>query len=126
MSSRPFQAHFGEDKYPIGRFILYRALAVGMSRNDLVHRLGYRPMGPREAGISCSPAELVSGFGNHRPPCYATENHAFMDGQKLFPASWEYTGKFIELCLGHPILSSKGPSVSGSYDQIPYANGTGN
>jgi hypothetical protein len=42
MGSATIQARFGEEKYPIGRFILERARALGMSRNDLVHRLGYR------------------------------------------------------------------------------------
>jgi hypothetical protein len=42
MGSITIQADFGEDKYPIGGFILDRARALGMSRGDLVHRLGYR------------------------------------------------------------------------------------
>jgi hypothetical protein len=44
MGSARFQARFGEDKYPIGRFILDRARALGLSRTDLVHRLGYRDL----------------------------------------------------------------------------------
>jgi hypothetical protein len=42
MRSRRIQADFGEEKYPIGRFILERARMLDMSRGDLVHRLGYR------------------------------------------------------------------------------------
>ena len=42
-----------------------------------------------------------------------------------FPASWEYTGKFIDFCLGQPILSSEGPFTSRPYDQIPYATEQG-
>ena len=42
MSSPTFQPRFGEDTYPIGRFILERSRALGISRSDLVHRLGYR------------------------------------------------------------------------------------
>ena len=45
MRSITIQARFGEDKYPIGRFILERALALGISRSELVHRLGYRQIG---------------------------------------------------------------------------------
>jgi hypothetical protein len=35
------QARFGEDTYPIGRFVLDRARALGMSRTELVRRLCY-------------------------------------------------------------------------------------
>ena len=42
MVSTRFQPRFGEDRYPIGRFILDRARALGITRSDLVHRLGYR------------------------------------------------------------------------------------
>jgi hypothetical protein len=45
MSSATFQARCGEDRYPIGRFILDRARTIGMSRSELVHRLGYRDIG---------------------------------------------------------------------------------
>ena len=45
MGSTTIQARFGEDNYPIGRFILDRARALGMSRSELVHRLGYREIG---------------------------------------------------------------------------------
>lgn len=41
MGSTTIQSQFGEDKYPIGRFILERARSLGMSRSDLVRRLGY-------------------------------------------------------------------------------------
>jgi len=45
MSSTTFQARFDEDKYAIGRFILDRARALGLSRTELVRRLGYRRIG---------------------------------------------------------------------------------
>ena len=45
MGSPTFQPRFDEDRYPIGRFILNRARALGISRSDLVHRLGYRDIG---------------------------------------------------------------------------------
>jgi hypothetical protein len=45
MSSTTFQARFGEDTYPIGRFILDRAQALGLSRTELVRRLRYRQIG---------------------------------------------------------------------------------
>jgi hypothetical protein len=42
MGSATIQADIGEDKYPIGRFILDRTRALGISRIDLVCRLGFR------------------------------------------------------------------------------------
>jgi hypothetical protein len=59
MSSATIQADFGEDKYPIGRFILERARALGMSRSDLVHRLGY---GDTESGHEALTAALLTGL----------------------------------------------------------------
>jgi hypothetical protein len=40
-----FQPRFGEDRYPIGRFILVRSRVLGISRTELVHRLGYQNIG---------------------------------------------------------------------------------
>jgi hypothetical protein len=37
----PIQPRYGEDAYPIGRFILDRAKTLGLSRTDLVRRFGY-------------------------------------------------------------------------------------
>jgi hypothetical protein len=45
MGSATIQARFLEDTYPIGRFILDRARALGISRSELVARLGYRQIG---------------------------------------------------------------------------------
>jgi hypothetical protein len=45
MGSTTIQARFGEDTYPIGRFILERSRALGISRTELVRRLGYRQIG---------------------------------------------------------------------------------
>ena len=45
MGSATIQARLGEDNYPIGRFILERARALGLSRTELVRRLGYRQIG---------------------------------------------------------------------------------
>jgi hypothetical protein len=50
---------FGEDKYPIGRFILDRARALGISRSDLVRRLGYRDIA---GGHKALGATLLSGL----------------------------------------------------------------
>jgi hypothetical protein len=58
MGSATIQADFREDHYPIGRFILGRARALGMSRSDLVHRLGYPDIGNGQEALS---AALVSG-----------------------------------------------------------------
>src|SRR6266550_4155161 len=35
------QARFGETEYSLGRFVLERAKALGLTRTDLVRRLGY-------------------------------------------------------------------------------------
>jgi hypothetical protein len=45
MGSPTLQPRFGDDSYPIGRFILERSQALGISRSDLVRRLGYRDIG---------------------------------------------------------------------------------
>src|SRR6266404_8359585 len=58
MGSPTFQPRFGEDRYPIGRFILDRARALGMSRTDLVHRLRYRDIGSGHKALS---AVLLTG-----------------------------------------------------------------
>jgi hypothetical protein len=52
MVSLIFQPRFGEDAYPIGRFILERARALGLSRSDLVHRFGYRDLGKGHNALS--------------------------------------------------------------------------
>jgi hypothetical protein len=58
MGSATIQARFGEDKYPIGRFILECARTLGMSRTDLVHRLHYRDIGSGHKALS---ALLLTG-----------------------------------------------------------------
>jgi hypothetical protein len=45
MVSSTFQPRFGEDQYPIGRFVLDRARVLGITRSDFVHRLGYCDIG---------------------------------------------------------------------------------
>jgi hypothetical protein len=52
MGSTTIQADLGEDKYPIGRFILDRARALGMSRSDLVRRLRYPDIGNGHEALS--------------------------------------------------------------------------
>ena len=52
MGSPIFQPRFGEDKYPIGRFIVERSRALGISRSDLVHRLGYQDIGSGHKALS--------------------------------------------------------------------------
>ena len=44
MENIPFQTRYGEDSYPIGRLIVDRARALGLSRTELVGRLGYRDL----------------------------------------------------------------------------------
>ena len=58
MGSAAIHADFGEEHYPIGRFILERARALGMSRSDLVRRLGYRDT---ESGHEALTAALLTG-----------------------------------------------------------------
>ena len=52
MSSATFQARFGEDKYPIGRFILERSRILGISRTEVVHRLHYRDISSGHKALS--------------------------------------------------------------------------
>jgi hypothetical protein len=52
------QARFGEDTYPIGRFILERARTLGISRSELVSRLGYRQIGKGHKALT---AALMTG-----------------------------------------------------------------
>ena len=52
MGSATFQSRFGEDKYPIGRFILDRARVLGISRSGLVRRLGYRDLAGGHRALS--------------------------------------------------------------------------
>src|ERR1700737_3700425 len=54
LGAATIQTDCGGDKYPIGRFILHRARALGMSRNDLVHRLGYRDDDSGHEGPCCT------------------------------------------------------------------------
>ena len=58
MGSATIRVDFGEDEYPIGRFILERARALGMSRSDLVHRLGDHGIG---SGHEALTAALLNG-----------------------------------------------------------------
>jgi hypothetical protein len=47
-----FQPRFGEDSYPIGRFILDRSKMLGLSRTDLVRRFEYRDLNRGHAALS--------------------------------------------------------------------------
>jgi hypothetical protein len=58
MGSATIQANFAEGKCPIGRFILERARALGMSRSDLVQRLGYSDFGSGHKALN---AILLTG-----------------------------------------------------------------
>src|SRR5580704_12567469 len=46
------QSRFGEDAYPIGRFILNRSKVLGLSRTDLVRRFEYRDLNSGHAALS--------------------------------------------------------------------------
>jgi hypothetical protein len=59
MGSPTFQPRFGEDRYPIGRFILERARTLGMSRSDLVRRLHYLDISSGHRALS---AVLLRGL----------------------------------------------------------------
>jgi hypothetical protein len=55
MGSTTIQARHGEDVYPIGRFILDRARALGLSRTELLRRLGYvRSATAIKRSLNCS------------------------------------------------------------------------
>ena len=58
MGSPIIQPRFGEDNYPIGRFILERARALGISRSDLVRRLHYLDISSGHKALS---AVLLTG-----------------------------------------------------------------
>ena len=60
-----FQARFREDTYPIGRFLFFeRARALGISRSELVSRLGYRQIGKGHKALT---AAMMTG--TVRPIC---------------------------------------------------------
>jgi hypothetical protein len=59
------QARFNEDTYPIGRLIVDRASALGLSRSDLVRRLQYQDIGKGHKALS---AALATG---RTPPLIA-------------------------------------------------------
>ena len=52
MGSTTIQARFGERQYSIGRLVLDRARALGMSRSELVRHLGYRHVGNGHRALS--------------------------------------------------------------------------
>jgi hypothetical protein len=62
-----FQPRFGEDKYPIGRFIVERSRALGISRSDLVHRIGYRDFssGHRALSAAMLTGVVATHIANH-------------------------------------------------------------
>jgi hypothetical protein len=50
--SGTIRARFSEDRYPIGRLVLTRAQALGLSRRDLVERFGYRDLSSGHRALS--------------------------------------------------------------------------
>jgi hypothetical protein len=64
MGSTTIQAEFEEDRYLVGRFILERARALGVSPHDLIRRVGYPE--PR-----CAQRGVVEGFGGVTAICFA-------------------------------------------------------
>jgi hypothetical protein len=52
MGSTTIQARFGERQYSIGRLVLDRARALGMSRSELVRHLGYPHVGKGHRALS--------------------------------------------------------------------------
>jgi hypothetical protein len=47
-----FRLHFGENKYPISRLLVYRARALGLTRSDLARSLGYRDLGDAHKALA--------------------------------------------------------------------------
>ena len=88
MVSLIFQPRFGEDTYPIGRFILERARTLGMSRSDLVRRFGYRDIGSGHKALS---ALLLTGAVSHDIANHLAEaleaDDALVPGECQGPAS---------------------------------------
>lgn len=58
-----FQMRYGEDGYPISRFIVARAQALRLTRSDLARRLGYRNIGSAHKALA---ETLTTG----RVPCH--------------------------------------------------------
>src|ERR1700732_3954816 len=58
MASATIQTDSREGHYPIGRFILHCARTLGLNRNDLVHRLGYRD---DDSGHEALSATMLTG-----------------------------------------------------------------
>jgi len=52
MPSTMIQARFGETEYALGRFVLERAKALGLSRTDLVRRLGFENLNAGHHGLT--------------------------------------------------------------------------
>jgi hypothetical protein len=65
-----FRLHFGEDKYPISRLLVYRARALGLTRSDLARSLGYRDLGDAHKALAnalktgTAPAHMRSHLGS--------------------------------------------------------------
>ena len=47
-----FRLYFGEERYPISRFIVYRARVLGSTRSGLARRLGYRDLGDAHKALA--------------------------------------------------------------------------
>jgi hypothetical protein len=67
MGSTTFQPRFGEDRYPMGRFILDRARALRITRSDFVRRLGYRDLagGHRALSTTLLTGVVASQIADH-------------------------------------------------------------
>jgi hypothetical protein len=66
MGSATIGAEIGEDRYPIGRFILHRARMLGLSRGDLVPgSVTVARRAPR--GAHCCAADGGGGPSNGEP-----------------------------------------------------------
>jgi hypothetical protein len=99
MGSATTQANFGEDHYPIGRFILHRARALGMSRSDLVHRLGYSDTATgHEALAAALNGSVAPQMANHLPDALEAD-HALVG----FIIGATMRQKCDEARLDHPL-----------------------
>jgi hypothetical protein len=72
------QPRFGEDQYPIGRFVLERARALGLSRSGLVRRFGYADLGRGHRAL----AELLTT--GTAPPLIAKHLAAALEVEQDF------------------------------------------
>jgi hypothetical protein len=101
--SSTIQARFGEDAYPIGRLVLECARALGITRTELVSRLGYRDLGKGHKALG---AALTTGLV---PPQVARHlAYALETGEGLVDAVMAATARQKRDETGRRVVESEG------------------